>query len=85
VVKHMNAPTEELIVGCPSHATLLVLLNATAAAASFVTAFFLAERVADSLEPLVIVLGLVGVAFFTRQAEAYRRLRRIRAAQRRSG
>jgi hypothetical protein len=54
-------------------ARLLILVNAFAAAVSFVGAWFVAGRMPGPLAPEIIVLGLVGVAYFTRKAENHRR------------
>jgi hypothetical protein len=54
-------------------ARLLILVNAFAAAASFVGAWFVADLMPGLLAPEIIVLGLVGVAYFTRKAENQRR------------
>ncbi len=48
----------------------LILLNVFAAAASFVGAFLLGSQLKPG--PWWIVLGLVGVAYFTRRADRLR-------------
>ena len=49
-------------------ARVLIIANAFAAAASFVGAWFVAGRVPGLLAPEIIVLGLVGVAYFHTQS-----------------
>jgi hypothetical protein len=53
-------------------ARLLILVNATAAASSFVGSLLLADRLTH-VPLLGIAVGLIGCAYFTRRAEAVRR------------
>jgi hypothetical protein len=55
-----------------SQARLLIFLNATAAASSFVGSLLLADRLTH-VPILGIVLGLIGCSFFTNRAERIRR------------
>lgn len=55
----------------------LIVLNCFAAAASFVVIWFIPTP--GFLGPLVIVVGLVGVAYFVQRAEARRTALRGRA------
>jgi hypothetical protein len=55
-----------------SQARLLILLNATAAASSFVGSLLLADRLTH-VPFLGIVLGLIGCGYFTNRAERIRR------------
>jgi hypothetical protein len=57
-----------------SEARLLVLVNATAAASSFVGSLIVADWIAWTPVPLlVVVVGLIGCGYFVGRAEAIRR------------
>jgi hypothetical protein len=57
-----------------SEARLLILVNATAAASSFVGSLIVADWIAWTPVPLlVVVVGLIGCGYFVGRAEAIRR------------
>jgi hypothetical protein len=61
------------------HTVLLIGVNAFAAASSFVASWFVGAQLAVFPLPiLAVVLGLVGVAHFTRRAEELHRSLRNR-------
>ena len=59
-----------------AHHTLLVLVNAFAAACSFVAALLLAGRVPSLLAFPTMIVGFVGLGYFIHQAERHRAWRR---------
>jgi hypothetical protein len=57
-----------------SHARALILVNATAAASSFVGSWLVADHIPWVPFPILIVTGgLIGCGYFTSRAEAIRR------------
>ena len=62
----------ELLGMSRSEGLLLIFLNATAAASSFVGSLLLADRLTH-IPFLGIALGLIGCGYFTRRAERIRR------------